>query len=342
MTVPARRPTMRDVAVHAGVSFKTVSRVVNGEGTVSPAVVSKVVAAIEVLGYQPDDRARRLRQGGTSTGVIGFILVDVANPFFSSLLRGIEETARQRGNLVVSGSTDGDLDRQDRLVEAFVARRVDGLIVVPSGREPGALRPEIERRTPMVFVDLEMEGGQVDIVRSDHLGGAVVATQHLLARGHRHIAFFGDDVETFSAQQRIDGFHSAMKAAGVAVDPRRVVTGRHSADEWRSIAREHLAGDSAPTAVFTAQNFVSIGTTHALHDLGLQHRIAQVGFDDVEFADLVQPGITVVPQQPRKLGVRAAELLFQRIGGDTSAPHLEVIANPLVERGSGEIEPSAP
>ena len=178
---PTRRPTMRDVADRAGVSFKTVSRVVNVEGGVSPDLVERVEAAVQALGYRPDGRARHLRQGGTTTGAIGFILVDVANPFFSSILRGIEEVARTHDTLVLAGSTDGAVAREDQLIEAFVSRRVDGLIIVPSGTGAGALQGELDRGTPVVFLDLEPSDSAVDLVRSDHRGGAELATRHLLA-----------------------------------------------------------------------------------------------------------------------------------------------------------------
>src|SRR5688572_1091770 len=130
----ARRPTLRDVAEHAGVSFKTVSRVVNDEGGVSPELSVRVESAIAQLGYRPDSRARHPRQGAAQTGTVGFLLSDVGNPFFSAILRGIDDVARERGALVLTGSTDGDRDRESQLVDAFVSRRVDGLIVVPTGQ----------------------------------------------------------------------------------------------------------------------------------------------------------------------------------------------------------------
>jgi LacI family transcriptional regulator len=331
---------MRDVADHAGVSFKTVSRVVNDERGVSDALVARVELAIAALGYRPDDRARHLRQTASRTGAIGFILVDVANPFFSSILRGIEEAARKRDYLVLAGSTDGLRQREDQLVEAFVARRVDGLIVVPSGSGAGPLRAEIERGTPVVFLDLEPEGLTVDLVRSDHRGGALLATQHLHAHGHRDIAFFGDDSTIFSAGLRLQGYRDAMSQAGLEVDERRIVHGTHTSEVWRRIICDYLGEANPPTALFSAQNIITVGATHALHDLGLHDTIAHIGFDDIELADVVQPGISVVPQHPWDLGRRAAERLFARIDGLDEPPTQQVIAAEIIERGSGEIPPN--
>jgi LacI family transcriptional regulator len=335
---------MRDVALRAGVSFKTVSRVVNDEGGVSDVLVARVEQAIAALGYRPDDRARHLRQTASRTGAIGFILVDVANPFFSSILRGIEEVARKHDYLVLAGSTDGLRQREDQLVEAFVARRVDGLIVVPSGPGAGPLQAEVERGTPVVFLDLELEGLDVDLVRSDHRGGALLATQHLQAHDHTDIAFFGDDPTVFSAGLRLHGFREAMSKAGLALDERRVVHGRHTSDVWRRIIREYLVETGAteigrPTALFTAQNLITVGATQALHDLELHETIAHIGFDDIELADVVEPGISVIPQHPLDLGRRAAERLFARIDGLAGPPCEQVVGTGVIERGSGEIPP---
>lgn len=333
-----RRPTLRDVAERAGVSFKTVSRVVNGEPGVSEDVAARVAAAVQALGYRPDDRARRLRQGG-STRVIGFVLVDVANPFFSAILRGIEEVARHHGCLVLSGSTDGEPGRERQLVDAFLDRRVDGLVLVSSDPTSGQLAAEIDRGTPMVFLDLAPGSADVDLVRTDHTGGARAATEHLLAHGHRDIAFLGDDVSIFSARCRLDGYRAAVHEAGLPVRANRVVTAHHGAEQWTAEVVRVLSGRSRPTALFTAQNFVTIGAVRALHQLDLHHDVALVGFDDVELADLVEPGISVVPQVPSELGRRAAERLFERLQGGDAPPVHDILPTQVIARGSGEIPP---
>jgi LacI family transcriptional regulator len=334
---PTRRPTLRDVALQAGVSFKTVSRVANGEDGVSDELVQRVESAIAALGYRPDDRARHLRQTGSSSGAIGFVLMDVANPFFSSILRGIEDVARKMGCLVLSGSSDGDPVRQDQLVEAFIARRVDGLIVVPVGGDLGVLEHEIQRGTAVVFLDLEPATVNADIVRSDHFGGASLACQHLIDNGHRDIAFLGDSKGVFSAEERLRGFRATMDAAGLSPAPERIVTGHYDPSEWLDFSLAYLSLENPPTAIFSAQNFVTVGVTQALHQLGLQHRIAQVGFDDVDLASVVTPGITVVPQHPSDLGRRAAEILFGRLGEAGRPLVREIISSPILARGSGEI-----
>ncbi len=338
---PPRRPTIRDVAQAAGVSLKTVSRVVNGEDGVSPDLIGRVEDAVRLLRYQPDERARNLRQSASRTGSIGFVMVDVSNPFFSSILRGLEDVARERDCLVLAGSSDGDINRQHRLIEDFVARRVDGLVVVTSGHDLGPLAEEIDRGTPVVFLDLEPPQHECDLVRSDHRGGARAITEHLLAHGHRDVAFCGDDASVFSAGQRLDGYRDAMAAAGLRPNPSWVMAESLRPDEWQPVVVDLLQRRRRPTALVTAQNFVTIGAVTALHRLGLQHDIALIGFDDVELADVVEPGISVVPQQPMRLGRRAGEILFERLDGHALAAVHEIITSPIIARGSGEIAPQS-
>jgi LacI family transcriptional regulator len=340
MRITSKRPTMRDVAIAAGVSFKTVSRVVNGEVGVSPDLVARVERAIAELRYQPDERARNLRQGDARTGAIGFVMVDVSNPFFSSILRGLEDVAREQESLVLAGSSDGDITRQHRLIEDFVARRVDGLVVVTSGQDLGPLAEEIERGTPVVFLDLEPPQHDCDLVRSDHRGGARLITEHLLARGHTDIAFLSDDPAVFSASERLAGFREAMAAAGLRAHEHWQITKGTRPEEWEALVTELLSAATPPTALVTAQNFITLGAVRALHRLNLHRQVALIGFDDIDFADIVEPGISVVPQQPLLLGRRAGEILFERLAGATYPPVREIIASDVIGRGSGEIPPS--
>jgi LacI family transcriptional regulator len=338
-----RRPTMHDVASQAGVSLKTVSRVVNREGGVRPDLVDRVETAIDDLGYQRHDSARQLRTGGGASKTIGFVQVDVANPFFSAIFRGIEDVATEHGYQVIAGSSDGDSDQQDAVLRALIARRVDGIIIVPMGDRLGLLTAEMERNTSVVFLDLEPRAGIAgDLVRSDHRGGARTITRHLVEHGHERIAFIGDDPSIFSAEERFQGFAEAMREGGLAVDPRWTV--RESSDRSRARAAvtrllESYPDDSAPTALVAGQNFITIGAVQALHDLDLHHKVALVGFDDVDLADVVEPGITVMPQSPRELGQRAAHLLLRRLGGHNGPPELEVPDDRMIIRGSGEIAP---
>ncbi len=339
-----RRPTMRNVAAAAGVSLKTVSRVVNGEGGVRADLVGKVERAIDESGYQRDELARQLRARAGDSKLIGFVQTDVARPFFSAIFRAIEDVAAARGYEVIAGSSDGKPEQQEAVLRALIGRRVDGLIVVHSGDRIGALIDEVERGTPVVCVDLDAPASlHVDRVRSDHHGGARVLTEHLIRHGHRAIAFIGDLPTFSSAAERYRGFEQAMRDAGLRIRTEWV---HRDAGDW-SRSRDIVVtlvgshpGSSAPTALVTAHDFVTIGAVRALHALGLEHDVALAGFDDVDLADVVDPGITVMPQSPLFLGRRAAQLLFDRLDGDTSPPVLVVPDDRIIVRGSGEIRPA--
>lgn len=334
---------MHDVADEAGVSLKTVSRVVNHEGGVRADLVARVHEAIDALGYQRHDSARQLRTGEGTSKTIGFIQVDVANPFFSAIFRGIEDVAIEHGYQVIAGSSDGDPEKQDAVLRALITRRVDGIVMVPSGERLDVLVAEMERGTPVVFLDLEPPDGITgDLVRSDHRGGTRAITRHLIEHGHRRIAFIGDNASLFSSKERLAGFCEAMHEAAFEVNPQWVRWALSDAQRSLTAVTELLEcfpDQSAPTALVAGQNFITIGAVQALHDLGLQNDVALVGFDDVDLAGVVEPGITVMPQSPRNLGRRAAQLLFTRLAGHSGPPVVDITHDDLIVRGSGEITP---
>jgi len=334
---------MKDVAELADVSFKTVSRVVNSEAGVSPALAERVQAAVEQLGYAPDDRASGLRRShqDLSTATIGVIHADLANPFFTSVHSGLEDIASEKGTLILTGSSRESRERQDAILSAFTRRRVAGLAVVPAEalEEPDdtpAFGAELERGTPLVFIDRDPDL-PADVVTSDHRGGGVLAGQHLLDVGHRKIAFLGDDLRLFSASQRLMGLADALGEVGI--EPVSIVTGTRDQERAEQVTEEWMAlsEDTRPTAIFAAQNILAGGVVKALHRLGLQNEIALVGFDDIEMVDVIEPGMTTVPQDTFELGRRAGQLLFDRIAGDTSSAKREVVPVSLVRRGTGEI-----
>lgn len=332
-----RRPTLRDVAAASGVSVKTVSRVVNGEGGVSAELESRVTDAIRTLGYSPDTRARHLRSHSTTTGAIGLIQNDVSNPFFAAIFKGVEEVATNAGNVVLAASSGADQEQQDDIVRAFIERRVDGLIVVPAAGDLTLIEEETRRGTPVVFVDLMPSRVVGDVVLSDHVGGAMAATRHLIDHGHRRIAFLGDDVRFFSARERERGYREALESFGIEFDPAIARFDVGSPQMSATAVAEMLASPNPPTAFFTAQNFVSVGTVRVLKELGRSDDVAVVGFDDLELADVLDPPLSVVPQEPHELGRRAAELLYRRLDGYDGPPDVVVLPCGLLRRGSGEI-----
>jgi LacI family transcriptional regulator, galactose operon repressor len=334
-----RRPTMKEVAAVAGVSLSTVSRVVNGE-EVRADLAERVQGAVEMLGYRRDHTASTLRRADRMSASIGLIIDDVGNPFFSVVHRGVEEVARERGVLVFVGSSDEDSEREHELADAFGARGVDGLILVPSGTDQSYLQRERRAGVGVVFVDRPPRLIDADAVLSDNAAGARLAVAHLVATGHRRIGFLGDRPEIFTAAERLRGYREAIAAAGLPYDDRIVMDEILSATGGYAATRELLSGPEPPTALFSSQNLITIGAVRALVELGRHGRTAIVGFDDVPMGDAVRPGLTVVAQDPGALGRTAAERLFARLDGDGSPAREVVLPVSLIERGSGEIAPA--
>ncbi len=244
---------------------------------------------------------------------------------------------RARGTYTPGGSSDEQPERERRLAEAFAARGVDGLIVAPAATDHGFLGRDRAAGMALVFVDRPGCFIDADAVLSDNAGGADRAVSHLIAAGHRRIAFLGDRPAIHTAAERLRGYEAAHVRHGVAIDPalvRHTLTRRADA---AATTRELLIADDRPSAIFTSQNLITIDAVRAIHALGLQHTVALVGFDDVALADVVEPGLTVIAQDPAELGRRAAELLFARLDGDDGSSRRIVLDATLVQRGSGEV-----
>ncbi len=336
------RATMRDVAALAGVSLKTVSRVVNGAPTVDAALAARVRRAAAQLNYRHNMTASNLRRGDRRSFMIGLMLEDVSNPFSSIIYRAVEDVARERGVGVLAGSLDEDPARERELAANLVARRVDGLIVIPAGRDHSYLRDEQEIGTAVVFVDRPPALLPADAVLADNAYGARAAVRHLVGHGHRRIAFLGDLATIATAQDRHGGYLDALGEAGLHADPSFIRRDLQTAEAARDAAIELLTGPEPPTALFSSQNLLTLGTVRALRACGAQHRVAMVGFDDLLLADLLDPPVTVVAQDVQAMGTLAAQILFRRIDGDTSPPRAHVIPTRLIPRGSGEIAPPGP
>jgi DNA-binding LacI/PurR family transcriptional regulator len=331
------RPTMRDVARAAGVSPMTVSRVVNDEPAVMPETAAKVERAIRRLGYQRNEAARRLRRKGQPSQTIGLLVDDLANPFFAALAAAVEDAARQRGYVVLIGSSNDSLRREREVVATFCARQADGLVVVPVAGNHRFLAEQIARGTKVVCVDRPADGLPVDKVLVDNRTGARNAVRHLLDQGHRRIGYLGDREDIWTIQERYAGFRDAFAEIGTEPDPRLVRHGPRNRPAAARLAAALLGLADPPTALFTTTDLITMGAIDALQ--GQAERVALVGFDEFALADKVSPPVTVVAQDPVALGVTAAQLLFSRIAGDVSPPREVVLLTRLVTRGSGEIPP---
>jgi LacI family transcriptional regulator len=316
------RPTMRDVAADAGVSLKTVSRVVNSEAGVTPSTEQRVQEAIQRLGFRRNDSARALRSGQRFR-MLGLVIEDVGNPFYSAIARGVEEATRERGQLLITGSSDEDPRREQELALLFCERRVDGLLIVPAGDDHRYLEPELRLGMHAVFIDRPPGEIEADAVLIDNAAGARAAAEHLLAKGHARIAAIVDDTAIFTARERCRGFREVAAHAILR-------TGVHDAETAERVAGELLALADPPTGIFCGNNRITIGVLRALADGGA--RADLVGFDDLELAELLSLRVSAVAYDPAALGRKATELLGDRADGDAGPPRRVILPTRLVAR----------
>jgi LacI family transcriptional regulator len=328
---------MRDVAAVAGVGIKTVSRVMNGATTVAPELAARVRDAAAKLGYRPNLLASSLRRSDGRTATIGILVGDVSNPFGAALLRAVDDTARTHGVQVLIGSLDEDPERERHLTRSLVDRKVDGMIIVPTGHDQSYLYAEQQRGNHFVFLDRAPSLFAADLVTSNNRQAARHAVAQLLANGHRRIGYLGDVCTIATTLERYHGYLDALNAVGLPVDLSLVAHGCGSTDIAEAASVAMLTGENPPTALFTSQNLVTYGALKALAGLRLRHQVAHVSFDDIPLADLLDPALSVVGQNTTELGRLATERLFARINGDSSPAQVFTVDATLIARGSGEI-----
>jgi LacI family transcriptional regulator len=336
---PSPRPTMRDVADRAGVSLKTVSRVVNGDERVRPALAARVMEAAESLHYR-HNVAANLR-GRSAPSMVGLLIQDVSNEFSASIFRAVEDVAASRGVQVLATNVDESAARERELVASLVARRVDGLIIAPSTQDHEYLGLEQRFGTPVVFVDRPPIGVEADHVLSDNREGSARGVRHLLAHGHRRIGFIGEPPLYQPARDRFQGYRDALQEAGGDLDDTLCHRGLDTEEGACAACIELLTSANPPTAIFSAHNRLTIGAIRGMRLLESHHRTALVGFDDFKLADLLEPAVTVIAQDPAGMGRLAADLLFRRLAGAPDAHAEHVIPTRLIPRGTGEIRHDA-
>ncbi len=297
--------TMRDVAHRAGVSAKTVSRVINNDRYVSADVRERVERAINELRYVPNMLAVTFRAGRDAA--IGISMPGVADPFFASIIEAVEREASKRDVAVILTSAGWEPSHEQRSLEAVLMRQVAGMIICPVGKDMSYLRPWRER-TPLVFVDREPGRLTADAVVQDDLGGSRDGTRHLMSHGHRSIAFFGDD--TFTGLLRLRGWQEALAEADLP--PNHVHIGAHDVPSLTAALQKALAAHDPPTAIFSSNARFTIALISVLQALR-RSDIGLVGFGDFPTAAALKPAITVIHQDGDAMGRFAADRLFARL-----------------------------
>ena len=326
-------PNLLDVARRAGVSPMTVSRVVNGSGTVSPALRARVEQAIAETGYMQNTLARNLRARRTDT--IALLLPDMTNPFFTTLAQGVEMAAREAGISLLLANSDEREDEERRLVPMLLQRQVDGLLVVPAGTGEETIRACRERAVPLVVLDRRPQAGGADVVRADSEAGALELGRLLVGLGHRRITVLSGPATVPTAVDRVAGFSRAL-VDEAGLPPPAVLHGAFTIESGRAMTLAAMAQVPRPTALFAANNFIAIGVLHALAELGLRapDDVAVVGFDDLPEAMVTFPFLTVVAQPAFEMGRRGVDVLVDRIAAPDAPPKEVVLPTRLVIRES--------
>jgi LacI family transcriptional regulator len=327
---------MRDVAALAGVSLKTVSRVVNLELNVNAERRRRVEEAVAALGFRPNVVARSLASGGHPR-VVGLIITDLLNPVYAAYAKAVETVAKRNRSVVVLVSSGEDSAIEKELVTDLLRLPVDGLIIVSVCNDHRYL--EQYQRLGSAIVFLATPGGNIDAdaVILDNEGGSRVAVEHLIGCGHRRIGFMSGPERLYSARSRLDGYREALVGAGIPWDPALVKQGLSSTEQAQVVARHLINARDGPTAVFAANNRNCIGLLRAIR--ATQKNVAVIGFDDFELADMLPVPVTVVGYDAGELARAAAELLFSRLAGDSRPCQRIVLPPRLIVRGSGEISP---
>lgn len=327
-----RLATIADVAAAAGVSKTTVSRHINGRPV---ARAAEIEAAIARLGFQPSRLARSLASGASH--VVGMVVPDVTNPYFSAVVQGVETIAQDHGYQVMLCNTDENPEREETLLRGLLARSVDGIVMAPA--KEAAVLPSVFReiRVPVVFIDRVLGVGEFDSVMVDNVGGTRQAVEHIAAAGHERIAFIGGPLDTSPGRERHAGFLAAMEGLGLPIVDSYVAIADFREHGGYQAALGLVSLRPAPTAVLVANNLMSVGALKALHSVGIRvpADISIVGFDDILLSELITPPLTVVARPMEEQGVLAMKLLIDRLQRrPTRSPEHLVLDTKLVPRGS--------
>jgi LacI family transcriptional regulator len=328
--------TIRDVAALAGVSPATVSRVLNGKQDVAADLRRRVLAAVAELGYRRNGPARSLRTRAAT--VLGLIISDITNPFFTAVVRGAEDQAQLAGYSVVLANADEDVAKEARYLEVAAAEQMAGVLLSPASPRRTSIDLMVERGIPVVTIDRRLTAAPVDSVTVDNQLAARKAAQHLLAQGCRRVGLVAGPVQTTTGASRLAGYRAALRAARRTVDPSLVAYADFRTDGGYAATRQLLRQRQPPDGLLFSNNLMTVGGLKAIAEAGLAipDDIAIVGFDDASWTTALRPPLTVVAQPTYEIGQTAAQLLLRRIEGDKFPPRRVVLRAELIVRASSQ------
>lgn len=324
-----RRPTMKDVARHAGVSVSTVSYVLNGTGPVAADRRARILDAMHVLKYEPNEAARGMR--GRSAPTVGLVIPDLQNQFYGSVAEGVESVASANDALVVLCASEVTGETQSFISRLLLSQRLSGVIFLSGATTATRAVLELTQLGPVVLVDEQLPGLNLPAVASDNRRGARELASYVLAQGHRKVHVIGGPPELWTAQQRLAGYREAFAAAGMDPDAVPVDQGDYKQSSGYEIAKRVLSRgqEHAPTALLCANDLMAVGALTYAREAGIDvpGQLSITGFDDTPLASVVTPSLTTVRQPAHELGRSAAKLLFALLesgkdGGPDEWSHL--------------------
>lgn len=309
------RPTMKDVAKHAGVSVSTVSYVLNDSGPVGAVRRNRVLDAIRVLEYSPNGTARSLKRQSAAT--IGMVIPELTNPFFAMVAEGVQRAASARDVLVVLVVPEDAGEADGKHLELLRGQRIDGVVYLSGTGSMPATIYEVARTGPVVLVDEQIPGLNLPAVVCDSRKGAREVAAHVLKQGHTKVAVIGGPTALWTAQQRLAGYREAFAGAGLQPDAVPVFVGDYRQTSGRELAAQALAADPRPTALICANDLMASGAMQYCREVGLRvpEDVSIVGFDDLPFSALLTPQLTSVRQPAYDMGFKAASLLLDMLEG---------------------------
>jgi LacI family transcriptional regulator len=317
-------PNLLDIAKRAGVAPITVSRVINNSGYVSQPTRERVEAAVKELGYVPNTIARGLRSKRTHT--LALVVTDIANPYFTSMARGVEDVAGASNYTVIYCNTDESEAKEEKYANMLAQRQVDGVLLVPSRGNVKTIQFLKSNDINVVVLDRRISGEDADIVYSDSKNGASRLTKLLIGLGHKRIAIIAGSRGVSTSEDRVIGYQQALSEVGLS-DNELIYYGAFNEQSGYQLANQAMMQTPKPTAIFGGNNFVAMGAIKAIHDLNLDvpGDVSVVGFDDLPEFMFMKPFLTVARQPAYEMGRLAAELLLKRITGEMFEEHREFV-----------------
>lgn len=327
---------LKEVALKAGVSIATVSRVINSDSVVKDETKLRVQRAIKQLGYRPNRVAQRLRSTRKTNRLIGLLIPDIQNPFYVDVIRGIEQYAYANNSAVVIGNFSQNEEREKFYIDILKSESVDAFIVAPFPGMNNYVEELVQEGFAVVCIDRGLTNMDVDVVKVDNFKGAFDAVEHLIKIGHKRIAHLTGNPLIPTSLERISGYEAALRKYGFSID-QDIVKGRDS--DYRSgveLTAELLDLPNPPNAIFTANNLLTLGSLETIHHRGLRipEDIAIVGFDDMYWSMSLNPPLTAVRQSGFEIGRTAIELLYMRIADPNRSKVNVILKTELMVRKS--------